>query len=108
MTRTETALNISIENAVALPSADSSSPLGDHEPASRQFFPAPLAESRANGWLTQRWDGMTTGYAYTFFDRMYLFSGSTPSSATPGSARPPQSKTPRQAVEARRCFPTVT
>ena len=70
MTRTETALNISIENAVALPSADSSSPPGDHEPASRQFIPAPTAESTAAGWLDQRWDGMYTGYAYAFFDRI--------------------------------------
>jgi hypothetical protein len=70
MTRTETALNISIKNAVALPSADSSPPPGDHEPASRQLIPAPTAESTAAGWLDQRWGGMYTGYAYAFFDRI--------------------------------------
>ena len=70
MTRTETVPNISIVNAVALPSADSSSPPGDDEPASRQLIPAPTAESTAAGWLDQRWDGMYTGHGYAFFDRI--------------------------------------
>jgi hypothetical protein len=34
------------------------------------IIPAPTAESRAAGWLNQRWDGIHTGYAYDLFDRM--------------------------------------
>ena len=31
---------------------------------------APTAESMADGWLNQRWDGIHTGYAYDLFDRI--------------------------------------
>ena len=36
----------------------------------RPIVPAPTAESRAAGWLNQRWDGMRTGYADDLFDRI--------------------------------------
>jgi hypothetical protein len=29
-----------------------------------------MGESKAAGWLNQRWDGIHTGYAYDLFDRM--------------------------------------
>jgi hypothetical protein len=38
------------------------------------IVPAPAAESRAAGWLNQRWDGIRTGYAYDRFDRTSEFS----------------------------------
>ena len=34
------------------------------------IVPAAAAESMAAGGLIQRWDGMRTGYAYDFFDRI--------------------------------------
>ena len=34
------------------------------------IVPVPTAESRAAGWLNQRWDGMRTGYAHDRFDRI--------------------------------------
>jgi hypothetical protein len=34
------------------------------------IVPAPTVESRAAGWLNQRWDGLRTGYAQDLFDRI--------------------------------------
>jgi hypothetical protein len=36
----------------------------------RPIVPAPAVESRAAGWLKQRWDGMRTGYTDNLFDRI--------------------------------------
>ena len=38
------------------------------------IVPAPTAESRAAGWLNQRWDGMRTGYRNDLFDRIQRVS----------------------------------
>src|SRR5262249_27460057 len=38
------------------------------------IVPARTAESRAAGWLNQRWDGMRTGYAHDLFDRIQRVS----------------------------------
>jgi hypothetical protein len=34
------------------------------------IVPAPTAQSRAAGWLNQRWKGRRTGYAPDLFDRI--------------------------------------
>ena len=34
------------------------------------IVPAPTAQSRAAGGLSQGWDGMRTGYAHDLFDRI--------------------------------------
>jgi len=34
------------------------------------IVPAPTAQSRAAGGLSQRWDGMRTGYPHDLFDKI--------------------------------------
>ena len=34
------------------------------------IVPAPTAQSRAAGGLSQQWDGMCTGYAHDLFDKI--------------------------------------